>query len=557
MAEVTVDRLVVLIEAQTRSFEAQLKKIEGQTVASSRRMSAGFAAFNTQLRQTGSAFGRAFGFGGVGRGPLALLVALGYAVNKTANSFGDLRKEAMEAGVAIDENILGRGEKFNNEWDRALTSIKIKILGAFGSSSFKDAMRIIDSMFNKSGQKPLVSEATQVVQRGAKGDMLAPSAEGLQKFNDLLAMSNRLLTEYEQKQSNIKEAATGLTDSFRDFTFSTIDDFNSIGDAAINLGKTIEKNLIDALLFGGGPFAGLMGTGPNPNAVTPGGPSGLIGGAIGGLFGRTFGNTTGGLTGQSGYNYNEGVSGSGAITPIGSITSKIADQIFGSTSQLPGGVTSRGAATPYNDLINEAAGKYSLDPNLLSAMIRQESGFNPSATSTSGAMGLTQLMPGTAHDLGVTNAYDPRQSIFGGAQYLSQQVSQFGTQGGIAAYNMGPKAYSDYLAGQRTMPAETQAYLASILGFLKIPMMAGGGSLGGGQPAIVGERGPELFVPRAPGNVMPMNGGSGSRVTVYSYGAQTEARTNSNGDVEVLVNKHLKRTLRDSYGIGPRRTGRN
>src|SRR5436190_19765464 len=155
MAEITVDRLVVLIEAQTRSFEAQLKKIEGQTVASSRRMSAGFASFNTQLRQTGSALGRAFGVG-VGRGPLALLVALGYAVNKTANSFGDLRKEAMEAGVAIDENILGRGEKFNNEWDRALTSIKIKILGAFGSSSFKDAMRIIDSMFNKSGQKPLV-----------------------------------------------------------------------------------------------------------------------------------------------------------------------------------------------------------------------------------------------------------------------------------------------------------------------------------------------------------------------------------------------------------------
>ena len=104
MADVTVDRLVVLIEAQTRTFEAQLRKLEGQVAGSSRRMSTSFAAFNTQLRQTSSALGRAFGVGIGGRGPLAAIIALGYAINKTANSFGDLRKEAMDAGIAIDDH---------------------------------------------------------------------------------------------------------------------------------------------------------------------------------------------------------------------------------------------------------------------------------------------------------------------------------------------------------------------------------------------------------------------------------------------------------------------
>jgi hypothetical protein len=553
VADITVDRLVVLIEAQTRTFEAQLRKLEGQVAGSSRRMSTAFAAFNTQIRQVGSSLGRAFGFGGVGRGPLAAIVALGYAINKTANSFGDLRKEAMDAGIAIDENILGRGEKFNNEWDRALTSIKIKVLGAFGSSSFKDAMKIIDSMFNKPAAGAKVGEATQVSNLAAKGDMMAPSADGIRKFNDLLEMSNRLLTEFEQKQKNIADAATGVNDAVRDFTFSTIDDFNNVGEAAINLGKTIQKNLIDAWLFGGGPFAGLMGTGANPNAVTPGQPTGLIGGAIQSLFGRTFGNTTGGQTGQPAYNYTGDTTGSGAFGGLLSIPGKIGSQLFGGSSQLPAGVTSSGASGPYASMIAEAAAKYNLDPKLLTAMLQQESGLNANATSPAGAMGLAQLMPGTAKDLGVTNPYDPRQSIFGGAQYLSQQTSRFGTQGGLAAYNMGPTAYANSIASGSALPAETQSYLAKILATLGIPMMAGGGFLAAGQPAIVGERGPELFVPSAPGNVMP--GGMGG-VHITTYGAQVDTQRRNDGGLDVLINKHLKRTLRDSYGIGPKRTGR-
>lgn len=553
MADVPVDRLIVLVEAQTRTFEAQLRKLEGQVAGSSRRMSASFAAFNTQIRQIGTSLGRAFGFGGVGRGPLAAIVALGYAINKTANSFGDLRKETMDAGIAIDENILGRGEKFNNEWDRALTSIKIKTLAAFGSSSFKDAMKIIDSMFDRPGAGTKVGEATQVSNLAGKSDMMAPSTEGLRKFNDLLEMSNRLLTEFDQKQKNIADAATGVNDAVRDFTFSTIDDFNNIGDAAINLGKTIEKNLLDAFLFGGGPFAGLMGTGANPNAVTPGQPTGLIGSAIQGLFGRTFGNTTGGLTGQPAYNYTGDTTGSGAFTALGSITGKIQSQLFGGTSQSPAPVASGGA---YAGTIAEAAAKYNLDPRLLTAMLQQESGFNEFAISPKGAMGLSQLMPSTAASVGVTDPFDPRQSIFGGAQYLSQQTARFGTQGGIAAYNMGPGAYQNYLAGQQAMPAETASYLAKILAALGIPAMAGGGSLRAGQAAWVGERGPERFIPSVPGNIIPNGGGGG--ITVNNYGgSQVEAQHGENGRAIIDIDRHLKRTLRDVYKLSPARTGRN
>ena len=67
-----------------------------------------------------------------------------------------------------------------------------------------------------------------------------------------------------------------------------------------------------------------------------------------------------------------------------------------------------------------------LDPALLAGLIKQESGFNPNAGSPAGAQGLTQLMPGTAAGLGVTNVLDPAQSIEGGAKYLAQQLDAFG-----------------------------------------------------------------------------------------------------------------------------------
>lgn len=120
------------------------------------------------------------------------------------------------------------------------------------------------------------------------------------------------------------------------------------------------------------------------------------------------------------------------------------------------------AGTPYADLFQQAASAHGLDPTLLVAVARQESGFDPQAVSPAGAQGLMQLMPGTAAGLGVTNPFDPAQSIGGAAQMLGTLLGRFGsTELALAAYNAGPGAVLRY-DGIPPYP-ETQAYVRSIM----------------------------------------------------------------------------------------------
>ncbi len=119
-------------------------------------------------------------------------------------------------------------------------------------------------------------------------------------------------------------------------------------------------------------------------------------------------------------------------------------------------------AKKYASLVNKWAEKYSVDAALVSAVIHQESGWNPDATSSVGAMGLMQLMPDTAKGLGVTNAYDPDQNIMGGTKYLKQQLDTFNNKVdyALAAYNAGPGAVQKY--GGIPPYAETQNYVVSV-----------------------------------------------------------------------------------------------
>jgi soluble lytic murein transglycosylase-like protein len=121
--------------------------------------------------------------------------------------------------------------------------------------------------------------------------------------------------------------------------------------------------------------------------------------------------------------------------------------------------------TPYASEISAAATRNGVDPNVLSGLIRAESNFDPNATSPAGAQGLTQLMPGTAAGLGVTNPLDPAQSIEGGARYLRQQLDHFGgdVTKALAAYNAGPGAVERF--GGVPPYEETQSYVRRVLGY--------------------------------------------------------------------------------------------
>jgi soluble lytic murein transglycosylase-like protein len=114
-------------------------------------------------------------------------------------------------------------------------------------------------------------------------------------------------------------------------------------------------------------------------------------------------------------------------------------------------------------LIETAAARNGIDKRLMMAVMKQESSFNPRATSYKGACGLMQLMPATAARFGVRNIYDPEQNIEGGARYLRFLLDTFGgsVELALAGYNAGEGAVMKY--GNRIPPyAETQDYVRKI-----------------------------------------------------------------------------------------------
>ena len=118
------------------------------------------------------------------------------------------------------------------------------------------------------------------------------------------------------------------------------------------------------------------------------------------------------------------------------------------------------------EIYAEASQTYGVSIDLLKAMTKQESNFDPNATSRSGAQGLMQLMPATAAGLGVTDAYDPYQNVMGGAKYIRQMLDKYNgnVSLALAAYNAGSNNVDKY--GGIPPFAETQNYVAKITQYL-------------------------------------------------------------------------------------------
>lgn len=117
---------------------------------------------------------------------------------------------------------------------------------------------------------------------------------------------------------------------------------------------------------------------------------------------------------------------------------------------------------PFDDAMAAAAAHHNLDPKLLHALVLTESAYRTDAVSPAGAAGLTQLMPGTALDLGVADRFDPVENLKGGADYLARQIIRFGDlRLALAAYNSGPARVARL--GRVPDIAETRAYVATVI----------------------------------------------------------------------------------------------
>ena len=120
----------------------------------------------------------------------------------------------------------------------------------------------------------------------------------------------------------------------------------------------------------------------------------------------------------------------------------------------------------YEWLIRDAAKLHDVDPSLVRAVVRMESGFDPQAVSSAGAQGLMQLMPGLSQELGVGDPFDPRENIFAGVRYLKYllDVHEGDETLALASYNAGPGAVAAY-DGVPPFP-ETQQYVRTITEWL-------------------------------------------------------------------------------------------
>ena len=255
--------------------------------------------------------------------------------------------------------------------------------------------------------------------------------------------------------------------------------------AGLGLGKGYEamaanqkavnsRNTLEAMIGLGG--AGAIAGGLSGGAVSMGTLT-IPGAAVGALIGAATGLTHAII---SWYNQVPGGDGKSVTRPLPQRPLSGADSMLAIADEVPSGGSQaiygkewRGMIRKrYTDNIDAWTQNYSkqygVPADLTRAVIGAESHFDPNVTSPKGAMGLGQLMPGTAKDLGVANPYDPEQNIRGTSLYLSQLIKMFpdSMEKVIAAYNAGPQTVKE--AGGVPNFDETKAYVDRVIGYMDL-----------------------------------------------------------------------------------------
>lgn len=164
-----------------------------------------------------------------------------------------------------------------------------------------------------------------------------------------------------------------------------------------------------------------------------------------------------------------GTAATAPVTSTGAATAEAATAVAARRAITPSVTTALptkrnplpAAAAPYADMIRNAATRAGIDPDMLTAVVWVESSFQPDAVSPAGAIGLAQLMPGTARSLRV-DPHDPVQNVDGSARMLAGLIDQFGrVDHALAAYNVGPNGLAKGLAEGRTPGAGYAAAVAA------------------------------------------------------------------------------------------------
>jgi soluble lytic murein transglycosylase-like protein len=158
-----------------------------------------------------------------------------------------------------------------------------------------------------------------------------------------------------------------------------------------------------------------------------------------------------------------------------------------------------GRARAYDDLISEHSRTHGVRADLVRAVMQVESGFNPYARSPKGAMGLMQLMPSTARQYGVRNAFNPIENVRAGVAYLRELLDRYqnNEELALAAYNAGPGAVDKH--GQTVPPyRETQSYVARINKMAARPVTTAGSTIYKGTDITPDGRPVPLYTDKKP-----------------------------------------------------------